>query len=212
MMLSPRALQQGWKEELDSNIGQHKEWITKRKLEAVFDAGLPARELEEEVGAVVCSYTFPLTPISEKFYQHYIYLLDISWLRTASPTTLGQQHHDGLVPTWEQQPYCRANAFPTPEKQPSNGTNTHSSGPAAGSAALGEEAASGSAGPLERHGDEGNLRQGGPQALRRPAPAEPTKGPSSKFGFNPQQNKSHERSQPGFDSSILSLGVWVVVP
>ena len=49
MMLSPRALQQGWKEELDSNISQHKEWITKRKLEAVFDAGLPARELEEEV-------------------------------------------------------------------------------------------------------------------------------------------------------------------
>lgn len=64
MMLSPRALQQGWKEELDSNIGQHKEWITKRKLEAVFDAGLPARELEEEVGAVVCSYLHagPFTP------------------------------------------------------------------------------------------------------------------------------------------------------
>ena len=56
MMLSPRALQQGWKEELDSNIGQHKEWITKRKLEAVFDAGLPARELEEEVGIVGCSF------------------------------------------------------------------------------------------------------------------------------------------------------------
>lgn len=53
MMLSPRALQQGWKEELDSNIGQHKEWITKRKLEAVFDAGLPARELEEEVISAV---------------------------------------------------------------------------------------------------------------------------------------------------------------
>ncbi|CAN0017844.1 unnamed protein product [Ectocarpus sp. 4 AP-2014] len=49
MMLSPRALQQGWKEELDSNIGQHKEWITKRKLEAVFEASLPARELEEQV-------------------------------------------------------------------------------------------------------------------------------------------------------------------
>ncbi|CAM9177193.1 unnamed protein product [Scytosiphon promiscuus] len=49
MMLSPRALQQGWKEELDSNIGQHKEWITRRKLEAVFDASLPARELEEEL-------------------------------------------------------------------------------------------------------------------------------------------------------------------
>eukprot|EP00752_Nemacystus_decipiens_P005346 g4847.t1 len=49
MMLSPRALEQGWKEELDSNIGQHKDWITMRKLEAVFDAGLPARELEEEV-------------------------------------------------------------------------------------------------------------------------------------------------------------------
>lgn len=48
MMLSPRALEQGWKEELDSNIGQHKDWITQRKLEAVFDAGLPARELEEE--------------------------------------------------------------------------------------------------------------------------------------------------------------------
>lgn len=48
MMLSPRALEQGWKEELDSNIGQHKDWITKRKLEAVFDAGLPARELEKE--------------------------------------------------------------------------------------------------------------------------------------------------------------------
>ncbi len=54
-MLSPRALQQGWKEELDSNIGQHKEWITKRKLEAVFDAGLPARELEEEVTECGCS-------------------------------------------------------------------------------------------------------------------------------------------------------------
>lgn len=49
MMLSPRALQQGWKEELDSNIGQHKEWITQRKLEAVFEASLPARELEEQV-------------------------------------------------------------------------------------------------------------------------------------------------------------------
>lgn len=48
-MLSPRALQQGWKEELDSNIGQHREWITRRKLEAVFDATLPARQLEEEV-------------------------------------------------------------------------------------------------------------------------------------------------------------------
>ena len=202
MMLSPRALQQGWKEELDSNIGQHKEWITKRKLEAVFDAGLPARELEEEVGAVVCTYTFPLTPISEKFYQHCIYLLDISWLRTASPTTLSQQHHDGLVPTWEQQPYCRANAFPTPEKQqPSNGTNTHSSGPAAGSAALGEEAASGSAGPLERHGDEGNLRQGGPQALRRPAPAEPTKGPSSSSVLT--LNKTKVTSDPNPVSTVV---------
>ncbi|CAM9395212.1 unnamed protein product, partial [Hapterophycus canaliculatus] len=49
MMLSPRALQQGWKEELDSNIGQHKEWITKRKLEAVFEGSFPARELEEEL-------------------------------------------------------------------------------------------------------------------------------------------------------------------
>lgn len=48
-MLSPRALQQGWKEELDSNIGQHKQWITRRKLEAVLDASLPARKLEEEV-------------------------------------------------------------------------------------------------------------------------------------------------------------------
>lgn len=66
MMLSPRALQQGWKEELDSNIGQHKEWITKRKLEAVFDAGVPARELEEEVGAVVCIYAGPLTPMGKQ--------------------------------------------------------------------------------------------------------------------------------------------------
>lgn len=50
-MLSPRALQQGWKEELDSNIGQHRDWITKRKLEAVFGASLSARQLEEEVNA-----------------------------------------------------------------------------------------------------------------------------------------------------------------
>lgn len=49
MMLSPRALQQGWKEELDNNIGQHRDWITKRKLEAVFNASFPARKLEEEV-------------------------------------------------------------------------------------------------------------------------------------------------------------------
>ena len=49
MMLSPRALEQGWKEEFDSNIAQHREWITKRKLEAVFEKALPARKLEEEV-------------------------------------------------------------------------------------------------------------------------------------------------------------------
>lgn len=49
MMLSPRALEQGWKEELDSNIEQHREWITKRKLEAVFDFSFPTRSLEEEV-------------------------------------------------------------------------------------------------------------------------------------------------------------------
>ncbi|CAM9356580.1 unnamed protein product, partial [Choristocarpus tenellus] len=48
-MLSPRALQQGWKEELDRNIEQHKSWITQRKLAAVFEASLPARKLEEEV-------------------------------------------------------------------------------------------------------------------------------------------------------------------
>ena len=49
MMLSPRALQQGWKEELDNNIGQHRDWIAKKKLEAVFEASFPARKLEEEV-------------------------------------------------------------------------------------------------------------------------------------------------------------------
>lgn len=53
LMLSPRALQQGWKEELDSNIGQHREWITKRKLEAVFDGSFPARKLEGEVSTVL---------------------------------------------------------------------------------------------------------------------------------------------------------------
>lgn len=49
-MLSPRALEQGWKEELDKSIDQHRGWIMRKKLEAVFDAALPARELEEEVG------------------------------------------------------------------------------------------------------------------------------------------------------------------
>ncbi|CAM9644897.1 unnamed protein product [Discosporangium mesarthrocarpum] len=49
-MLSPRALEQGWKEELDDNVLQHRAWVTKNKLEAVFEAALPARRLEEEVG------------------------------------------------------------------------------------------------------------------------------------------------------------------
>ncbi|CAM9262424.1 unnamed protein product [Chrysoparadoxa australica] len=48
-MLSPRALQQGWKEELETNLMQHREWITEAKFKAVFDTGFRARQLEEEI-------------------------------------------------------------------------------------------------------------------------------------------------------------------
>lgn len=64
LMLSPRALQQGWKEELDNNIGQHRGWIAAKKLEAVFEASLPARKLEEEARGLGYRWfdTVPLTP------------------------------------------------------------------------------------------------------------------------------------------------------
>jgi len=46
--VSPRAIEQGWVEELNTNIRDHRNWITKYKLEALFDTGLEQRGVEEE--------------------------------------------------------------------------------------------------------------------------------------------------------------------
>ena len=46
--LSPRAIQQGFEEELKHHVAEHKEWITKYKAEALFDATLKLRELEDD--------------------------------------------------------------------------------------------------------------------------------------------------------------------
>lgn len=85
------------------------------------------------------------------------------------------------------------------------------SGPTAGQVALGEETASGSASPLERHGDEGNLRQGGPQALRRPAPAEPTQGTRSPRKFALTLNTC-VTSEPHAQGMFLPRAVSLFAP
>ncbi|GMH99477.1 hypothetical protein TrVE_jg3868 [Triparma verrucosa] len=46
--VSPRAIEQGWVEELNVNIRDHRNWITKYKLECLFDTGLEQRGVEEE--------------------------------------------------------------------------------------------------------------------------------------------------------------------
>jgi len=46
--VSPRAIEQGWVEELNKNIRDHRNWITKYKLECLFDTGLEQRGVEEE--------------------------------------------------------------------------------------------------------------------------------------------------------------------
>jgi len=46
--VSPRAIEQGWVEELNENIRDHRNWITKYKLECLFDSGLEQRGVEEE--------------------------------------------------------------------------------------------------------------------------------------------------------------------
>jgi len=46
--VSPRAIEQGWVEELNTNIRDHRTWITKYKLECLFDTGLEQRGVEEE--------------------------------------------------------------------------------------------------------------------------------------------------------------------
>lgn len=48
--VSPRAIEQGWVEELSGNIRDHRNWITKYKLECLFDTGLEQRGVEEEYG------------------------------------------------------------------------------------------------------------------------------------------------------------------
>ncbi|GMH72347.1 hypothetical protein TL16_g05891 [Triparma laevis f. inornata] len=48
--VSPRAIEQGWVEELNVNIRDHRNWITKYKLECLFDTGLEQRGVEEEYG------------------------------------------------------------------------------------------------------------------------------------------------------------------
>ena len=46
--VSPRAIEQGWVEELTTNIKDHRNWITKYKLECLFDTGLEQRGVNEE--------------------------------------------------------------------------------------------------------------------------------------------------------------------
>lgn len=49
LLLDPEALQQGWLDELQNNIAQHRKWITESKLNTLFGPGLEARGLEEEL-------------------------------------------------------------------------------------------------------------------------------------------------------------------
>jgi hypothetical protein len=46
--VSPRAIEQGWVEELGKNIRDHRNLITKFKLECLFDKGLEQRQVEED--------------------------------------------------------------------------------------------------------------------------------------------------------------------
>ena len=47
-LVSPRAIEQGWLEELEVNISDHRSWITKYKLECLFDTGIEQRGVQEE--------------------------------------------------------------------------------------------------------------------------------------------------------------------
>lgn len=48
MKMSPRAVEQGWTDELDKNVEQHRVWATDAKLKALFQVALPLRLMEEE--------------------------------------------------------------------------------------------------------------------------------------------------------------------
>lgn len=54
--LSPRAVEQGWSSQLDTDVKQHRKWVTELKVKALFKVGLPLRELRNSAARMTLRF------------------------------------------------------------------------------------------------------------------------------------------------------------